>query len=1462
MTPAAPSGTRRLALGVLLLNLWASVAAAQTIELTATPAGALALGDTVDVDIHLRTEGRRLTSAGLALAFDADILQALPATILEDGVLRPFATDMSPFAGSIVYENWVQGEPGGVGHQQARLVVVSGVSAGDARPTASGDGILARVRFRVVGTQDSTAVELVRGGRDRPVYTELGRPGVENDFAIGVARWVWPLVADGFLPLADVDIEAGRVRAVGLVARARETLTWTAQSSDGDRVEAWVEGDSLLLATRPRNPGMVEIEYRATDPAGVIVGEGRISVRVRAAPERLVAAPVSLSEDTPLLLPLARFVAAGIEWSPAWSWEVGVEPPLSGQLTAAGLSLGAPPDWHGSAGLTLAIVAGRERLDTVVVPVHVAPVNDAPAIMAPAEPLAAIVGVRRAAAYVSDLVADVDDESGALTVTASGDGGVEAWVESGRLQVRGLRAGPSQVTLLVVDGSGALAQAELPVEVRVPSAAPAFLDMPELQLTAQQSFGLALSEVVVDADTPTPQLTLVLEAGGAVAAVVQDADSLRVTAGDRGAGWVRLRAADAEGNEAIAAWVVTVTAPSVDAIPEEATEPPAGSPEEGPSTELPPSTGPPEVADDVVSTDAPRFTALPRVDLVLGASMEMDLSTYVDGAEGVRGYAISGARLVEAELDEESGHLWLRAPVDGQGRDILLLTAVDGEGQQATASLTIVVTAPTVTALRLQPIQTLTVVAGDTLRVDLAAFGEAADRPLEWSVVVSSDLLHTAIAGQVLTVRATGEISGQTSLLLAAEDDMGRRAVELVTVRVEGLQATEGVAMRLLPPPDVVLAAGDTIHVDLAQLVIAAAPVRWNAIDAAGMHLQIDASELLGGSELRLWAAATTPSGWRDVVLQATAGDAALTLRLRVAVAPSPALVLRQAPELEVAAGTSGQSVDLDGLVAVGVADDVAWSLVRGGIRVQARVTERHLVIDGSAGLPGREVFTLAATLAGEMRQVSVVVLVRDPVIEVSPPTVVASVGDTSLAVDAWIGGELAAAQLSWTIAAAPAGVAAVWDLESRRLRLAGSGRGEVSMTARLASGLRVAQIRIPVDLGAPQTPPREPVDEPSPPLPEPPAEAWSLSPTLLEPKAAGTEVRLDLQTLVLGRDPAQLSWQVEGIGGAARIDAGQLVARGDSTFHVRLVARAADGSVREATLTVPVLPPPSPPSPPSPPPRLSLALRLENRALHIETVADVADVALFVNGTAVDATPARVPLAQGPQRLEIVAEARRADQLARRSLTAAVGVFGAAGGRLVSPDGRLVVDVPAGLDGPTAVLIGDVDGSYRVACTGSCASLGLWFADAGGHAWAGVEELVGGRWRSVPGARRTASPAGVQAFGAPGTEDAVYRAVAAPSGVTSSAPQPVVVAAFPNPFNAAVTLQVDLAAGQTASVDIFDVGGRRLRRLLLRGRGPSSTVVWDGRDDRGRIVASGVYLYQLVGNGVAVKRGRVTLLR
>jgi uncharacterized protein len=100
---------------------------------------------------------------------------------------------------------------------------------------------------------------------------------------------------------------------------------------------------------------------------------------------------------------------------------------------------------------------------------------------------------------------------------------------------------------------------------------------------------------------------------------------------------------------------------------------------------------------------------------------------------------------------------------------------------------------------------------------------------------------------------------------------------------------------------------------------------------------------------------------------------------------------------------------------------------------------------------------------------------------------------------------------------------------------------------------------------------------------------------------------------------------------------------------------------------------------------------------------------------------------------------------------------------------------------------------------------------------------------------------------------------VVSPSGAPEPGPGHFALGRnYPNPFNGSTLIPVRSgAAGPAAELEIRDASGRRVRSWRLPGgTGGTVSVPWDGRDQTGRDLPSGVYLARLrsSGPGTAVK--------
>jgi len=74
----------------------------------------------------------------------------------------------------------------------------------------------------------------------------------------------------------------------------------------------------------------------------------------------------------------------------------------------------------------------------------------------------------------------------------------------------------------------------------------------------------------------------------------------------------------------------------------------------------------------------------------------------------------------------------------------------------------------------------------------------------------------------------------------------------------------------------------------------------------------------------------------------------------------------------------------------------------------------------------------------------------------------------------------------------------------------------------------------------------------------------------------------------------------------------------------------------------------------------------------------------------------------------------------------------------------------------------------------------------------------------------------------------------------------------FPNPFNPATAMRLGLPAAGNVTLKIYDTLGREIRTLLRNAaKSPGFHIaVWDGKDESGVAVASGVYFYRLTVDG------------
>ena len=83
-----------------------------------------------------------------------------------------------------------------------------------------------------------------------------------------------------------------------------------------------------------------------------------------------------------------------------------------------------------------------------------------------------------------------------------------------------------------------------------------------------------------------------------------------------------------------------------------------------------------------------------------------------------------------------------------------------------------------------------------------------------------------------------------------------------------------------------------------------------------------------------------------------------------------------------------------------------------------------------------------------------------------------------------------------------------------------------------------------------------------------------------------------------------------------------------------------------------------------------------------------------------------------------------------------------------------------------------------------------------------------------------------------------------------------------PNPFNPVTTIEFEVARPGMVQLSVYDVTGRLVRNLVAREypRPLRDSVVWDGRNEQGKQVPSGVYFYRIDAEGYTATRKMLLL--
>jgi flagellar hook assembly protein FlgD len=90
----------------------------------------------------------------------------------------------------------------------------------------------------------------------------------------------------------------------------------------------------------------------------------------------------------------------------------------------------------------------------------------------------------------------------------------------------------------------------------------------------------------------------------------------------------------------------------------------------------------------------------------------------------------------------------------------------------------------------------------------------------------------------------------------------------------------------------------------------------------------------------------------------------------------------------------------------------------------------------------------------------------------------------------------------------------------------------------------------------------------------------------------------------------------------------------------------------------------------------------------------------------------------------------------------------------------------------------------------------------------------------------------------------------------------------YPNPFNPATTISYTVPEQSSVNITIYDIQGRTIKSFMIGAQSPGyQRVVWNGTNNFGNSVSSGIYIYRVTvlslknGSGLS-KSAKMTLLK
>ncbi len=83
----------------------------------------------------------------------------------------------------------------------------------------------------------------------------------------------------------------------------------------------------------------------------------------------------------------------------------------------------------------------------------------------------------------------------------------------------------------------------------------------------------------------------------------------------------------------------------------------------------------------------------------------------------------------------------------------------------------------------------------------------------------------------------------------------------------------------------------------------------------------------------------------------------------------------------------------------------------------------------------------------------------------------------------------------------------------------------------------------------------------------------------------------------------------------------------------------------------------------------------------------------------------------------------------------------------------------------------------------------------------------------------------------------------------------------YPNPFNPSTVIEFDLPRLSKVEIEVYNILGQTVRYLVDEEKPAGKyNVIWDGRDNSGTTVSSGMYFYKIKTDGFSSSKKMILL--